>query len=64
MDVDRIHYQLIFLSWLPENLVLSILKNEKERHKSLYFVFLFILDFLLKLFLGIIPTLIYKIRTK
>lgn len=38
------------------------LKNEKEQHKSLYLTFLLIPDFLLKLFLGIIPTLIYTIK--
>ena len=40
------------------------LYNEKEQHKLLYFIFLFVPDFLLKLFLGIIPTLIYTIRNK
>jgi len=40
------------------------LHDEKERHKFLYFTFLFIPDFLLKLFLGIIPTLIYTLRNK
>lgn len=40
------------------------LQDEKEQHKSLYFLFLFIPDFLLKLFLGIAPTLIYTIRNK
>lgn len=41
-----------------------LLRDEKAQHRLLYFVFLFIPDFLLKLFLGITPTLIYIIRNK
>lgn len=41
-----------------------LLHDEKEQHKLLYFAFLFVPDFLLKLFLGITPTLIYTIRNK
>lgn len=40
------------------------LKDEREQHKSLYFIFSIIPDFLLKLFLGVIPTLIYTLRNK
>lgn len=40
----------------------TFLDDEKEQHKFLHSIFLFVPDFLLKLFLGIIPTLIYTIR--
>ncbi|MFV5384507.1 class I SAM-dependent methyltransferase [Acinetobacter junii] len=100
------HYQLIFLSWLPqryrskylkkirnidfydceplgkkqlENLFDAVgfsyqnqtiqalrifLRDEKEQHLLLHLIFSIIPDFLLKLFLGIIPTLIYTIKRK
>ena len=41
-----------------------LLKDEKDQHRLLHFLFLFVPDSLLKLFLGIAPTLIYTIRNK
>jgi ubiquinone/menaquinone biosynthesis C-methylase UbiE len=41
-----------------------LLHDEKEQHRILSLIFSFIPNFLLKLFLGITPTLIYTIRIK
>ena len=41
-----------------------LLQDEKENHKFLYYMFLFIPDFVLRIFLGIIPTLIYTMKNK
>ena len=40
------------------------LEDEKEQHRLLNLIFLFVPNFLLKLFLGITPTLIYTLRNK
>ena len=40
------------------------LEDEKEQHRLLNMMFLFVPNFLLKLFLGITPTLIYTLRNK
>ena len=40
----------------------TLLQDEKENNKLLYFIFLFIPDFILRKILGIIPTLIYTIK--
>lgn len=40
------------------------LHDEKEQHRLLNLIFLFVPNFLLKLFLGITPTLIYTLRNK
>lgn len=40
------------------------LNDEKEQHQQLHLIFSFIPDYVLNLFLGIIPTLIYTIRNK
>lgn len=39
-----------------------LLQDERENHKFLYYMFLFIPDFVLRVFLGVIPTLIYTIK--
>ena len=39
-----------------------LLQDERENHKFLYYMFLFIPDFVLRIFLGIIPTLIYTMK--
>lgn len=39
-----------------------LLQDEKENHKFLYYMFLFIPDFILRIFLGVIPTLIYTMK--
>ena len=39
-----------------------LLQDERENHKFLYYMFLFIPDFVLKIFLGVIPTLIYTMK--
>lgn len=39
-----------------------LLQDEKENHKFLYYMFLFIPDFVLRIFLGVIPTLIYTMK--
>lgn len=41
-----------------------LLHDEKEKHRFLHFLFSFVPDFILKLFLGVIPTLIYTIKNK
>ena len=38
------------------------LQDERENHKFLYYMFLFIPDFVLRVFLGVIPTLIYTMK--
>lgn len=40
------------------------LEDEKEQHRLLNLIFLFVPNFLLNLFLGITPTLIYTLRNK
>lgn len=40
------------------------LQDEKKQNRLLHLIFLFIPDFLLKLFLGLMPTLIYTIKNK
>ncbi|WAU76401.1 class I SAM-dependent methyltransferase [Acinetobacter sp. LF10] len=39
-----------------------LLQDERENHKFLYYMFLFIPDFVLRVFLGVIPTLIYTMK--
>lgn len=39
-----------------------LLQDERENHKFLYYMFLCIPDFVLRIFLGIIPTLIYTMK--
>lgn len=39
-----------------------LLQDERENHKFLYYLFLFIPDFVLRVFLGVIPTLIYTMK--
>lgn len=39
-----------------------LLQDEKEQHRLLSFIFSMIPDFILKIFLGIIPTLIYTLQ--
>ncbi|WHP04860.1 MULTISPECIES: class I SAM-dependent methyltransferase [Acinetobacter] len=41
-----------------------ILQDERESNRFLYFIFLFIPDFILKILLGIIPTLIYTMKNE
>ncbi|MDM1018967.1 hypothetical protein QSV37_01390 [Acinetobacter sp. VNK23] len=39
-----------------------LLQDERENHKFLYYMFFFIPDFVLRVFLGVIPTLIYTMK--
>ena len=39
-----------------------LLQDERENHKFLYYMFLFIPEFVLRIFLGVIPTLIYTMK--